>query len=103
MFLDAKQMAELLNLDQPGGLLVQRIAKGSPAARAGLRGGSFSARVGRDRIILGGDLILQIGDQQACHSQCLAKAHRRFVGMAVLDQRFFGPEPGPSILVNRLR
>ncbi len=88
VFLDAKQMAGLLNLDQPGGLLVQRVAKSSPAARAGLRGGSFSARVGHDRIILGGDLILQIGDQQACHSQCLAKAHRRFVGMDKIPIHF---------------
>ncbi|MFQ5973668.1 MAG: hypothetical protein ACE5Q3_15175, partial [Alphaproteobacteria bacterium] len=45
IFLDGDQLAGLMNLNVPGGLLVQRVTRGSPAERAGLRGGSLEARI----------------------------------------------------------
>ena len=77
VFLSQAQLATLFNLTQSGGLLVQRVAKNSPADKAGLRGGIAPLRLGDSTILLGGDLILQLGDQDACHSGCLAAAHKR--------------------------
>ena len=77
VFLSQDTLGQLLNLDLEGGLLVQRVVKGSPAEKAGLRGGSIAARIqGRD-ILLGGDLILELGTQEACHSECLMHAGKR--------------------------
>ena len=74
IFLDAEQLALLLNVDQQGGALIQHVTPGSPADRAGLRGGSIAARVLGQDILLGGDLILQFDSQEACHSACLVRA-----------------------------
>ncbi|MBP7148993.1 MAG: trypsin-like peptidase domain-containing protein [Acidobacteria bacterium] len=59
LFLNA-ETAALLNLPQPA-LLVQRVVPGSNAERLGLRGGTVPATVGRDRVTLGGDVVLEIG------------------------------------------
>ena len=54
-------LAQALNLPPPGtGLLVQRIASGSPAERFGLRAGTLRATIGDDSLILGGDIILAV-------------------------------------------
>lgn len=53
--------AAILNLPQPVGLLIQRIAPGSPADRVGLRPGTFRAEIEGEEILLGGDIILAIG------------------------------------------
>src|SRR6266850_3278453 len=54
-------LAQVLNLPPPGtGLLVQRIASGSPAERFGLRAGTLRATIGDDSLILGGDIILAV-------------------------------------------
>jgi len=74
LFLNREGLAALLNHDFSGGLLLQRVAKGSPADRAGLRGGWFVAQYSDQEILLGGDLILEFGDQEACHSECLMRA-----------------------------
>ncbi len=73
IFLDRQQLEDLMNLDRDGGLLVQRVAKGSPADKAGLRGGSVPAKIFGQEILLGGDLILEFHHQETCHSQCLLR------------------------------
>src|SRR6266545_2366996 len=51
--------AKLLNIPPPGvGMLIQYIAKNSPAALMGLRGGTTSATVQGENVILGGDVVL---------------------------------------------
>jgi len=40
------------------GFLIQRVAKGSPADRMGLRGGSIPARINNVDLLLGGDIIV---------------------------------------------
>ena len=68
----------MLNREQNGGLLIERVAKGSPADNAGLKGGSVQARMlGRD-FLLGGDLVVSFGGEEACDSSCLVEAYRRF-------------------------
>jgi serine protease Do len=76
IYLSQEWLARLLNLDQRGGLLVQHVAKGSPADKAGLRGGSAPAEILGQKILLGGDLILEFNRQEACHSECLVREHQ---------------------------
>jgi S1-C subfamily serine protease len=52
-------LARVLNLPQPNGLLVQRVADGSAAAVIGIRGGTTKATIGGTDVILGGDIILE--------------------------------------------
>ncbi len=53
-------LARALQLPQSSGILVMRIAPGSPAARLGLVPGSLPARIGDDELLLGGDVILEV-------------------------------------------
>jgi serine protease Do len=53
-------LARALNLPQPAGVLVQRVAEGSIAARCGLHPGTLRATVEGEGIILGGDVILAV-------------------------------------------
>jgi serine protease Do len=75
VFLTQEEYARLFNLPiQNGGLLIQRVAVNSPAAKAGLRGGYISANVAGREILFGGDIILQVGKQVTCHVGCLEKS-----------------------------
>jgi len=88
IFLDRAKLAAILNLDYEGGLLVQHVARGSPAERAGLRGGTIPARIGERELLLGGDLILEIGSQEACHSECLVRARTHIQGQSRISVKF---------------
>ncbi|MCB9881991.1 MAG: trypsin-like peptidase domain-containing protein [Planctomycetes bacterium] len=74
VFLSKEQLATLFNMDREGGLLVQRVVSGSPADQAGLRAGTYPVQYAGQTILLGGDLILEVGDQVTCHGYCLEKA-----------------------------
>lgn len=83
VFFTREQLAVLMNLDlEPdGGLLVQRVAKGSPAEKAGIRGGTIPVVVLGQEVLLGGDLILAFDTQATCHEQCLLHARRHLAGL----------------------
>jgi len=53
-------LAKVFNLPQPVGLLVQRVAEGSPSAAIGLRAGTMKATIDGQTITVGGDIILQV-------------------------------------------
>ena len=53
-------LAKALNLQQKAGLLVQRIAKNSPAALAGLKPGTIHIDTGDRKLLIGGDIITEI-------------------------------------------
>jgi len=56
-----KDFARVFNVPPPGvGMLVQRVAKDSPAAQIGLRGGTVRATVEGENLVLGGDIILEV-------------------------------------------
>ena len=88
IFLDREQLAGLFNLDLDGGLLILRVVRDSPADKAGLRGGSIPALVLGQDILLGGDLLLEFGTQETCHSECLVHAHRSISGMDRIPVKF---------------
>jgi len=85
VYLDRETIGRLLNRDLAGGLLVQRVVPSSPAANAGLRGGSIPAVIAGREILLGGDLIVEIGDQATCHEACLVDAHDRIADSGGTD------------------
>lgn len=88
IYLNEEGIARLLNRDLKGGLLIERVAKGSPADKAGLQGGSVQARMlGRD-FMLGGDLVISFGEEEACSSDCLVDANKRFADSERLPVRF---------------
>lgn len=66
-----QELADVFNLKQHGGILVQTVAKNSPAEKAGIKAGTIKAEIQGRQILLGGDIILSIGNQKACHVDCL--------------------------------
>jgi S1-C subfamily serine protease len=53
-------LAQIFNLPQKAGVLVQQVAAGSPAAALGLRAGTWRATIGEDQLLVGGDIILSV-------------------------------------------
>lgn len=76
-FLEREELGALLNIEAEGGLLVQNVIPGSPAAKAGILKGKIPAEILGQGILLGGDLILEIGEQETCHTACLITAKER--------------------------
>ena len=70
-------LAEALDLPRDGGLLVQRVEPGMPAAEAGVRGASRRAIVSNYPIGIGGDLITAIDGQPVDGSGSLQRAMNR--------------------------
>jgi serine protease Do len=88
IYLNQEGISKLFNRDLKGGLLIERVAKGSPADKAGLRGGDVPARMLDRDFILGGDLIISFGPKEACDSDCLADANKRFAASDQLPVKF---------------
>ncbi|HJY85394.1 MAG TPA: trypsin-like peptidase domain-containing protein [Candidatus Acidoferrales bacterium] len=57
-------LAEALELPVQEGLLIERVTPGSPAERAGLRGGNRAVVAGMRRIMVGGDVLVAIDGQK---------------------------------------
>jgi putative serine protease PepD len=56
-------LAEGLGIETDEGILVVEVVRGSPAAQAGLRGGDQQVIVGSLRLLVGGDVITAIDEQ----------------------------------------
>lgn len=57
-----KELARLLNVPQPGGILIQSVVELSPAFMADLRGGTALFYLDEEEISIGGDIILEVDD-----------------------------------------
>jgi len=88
IYLNQEGIARLMNRELKGGLLIERVAKGSPADKAGLRGGSVPARLLSRDFLLGGDLVISFGTEEACDTQCLLQVGRQFAETDRLPVRF---------------
>ncbi len=55
-----EELAEIFNVPQGSGVLIQRVVKGSMADRAGLRGGRYKIGLLGEDIWVGGDIVLSI-------------------------------------------
>jgi len=61
-------LAKILNLPQPEGLLVQKVVLLSPMGLMGVKGGSFKVAIDNEEVFLGGDVILAINGVQLATS-----------------------------------
>lgn len=56
-----KESAKVFNVPPPGvGMLVQHVAKDSPAALMGLQGGNARATIEGESLVVGGDIVLEV-------------------------------------------
>jgi S1-C subfamily serine protease len=70
-------LADLLNLPPGGGYLIKSVARGSPADKAGLRGGSRLATIDGQQLVLGGDIVLSIEGMPVSSVENLIKIRAR--------------------------
>jgi serine protease Do len=85
--------AMLLNLPQPGGLLVKDVVKGSLGERMGIKGGNRLATLEGQQVVVGGDVILSV------QGVPVISAEDRLKIRAILQQ----VEPGQDFRVTVLR
>jgi S1-C subfamily serine protease len=86
------ELATAFNLPQPMGFLVQEVAENSPAARLGLRPGRINSQIGLHKMLLGGDIILEVVGIQV-REDCYEKIQNTLSQM----------KPGDIITVKVLR
>jgi len=77
-FLLTGELAHALNLPTAG-LLVQRVAHGSPAERLGLRGGRFDIAIGDEQLLIGGDVILAVEGIPLAEPDAYERVRRRLL------------------------
>jgi S1-C subfamily serine protease len=53
-------IAQVLNLPQEAGILIQRVAKNSPGHRLGLKPSTIPAKIGEQEFFVGGDIVLAV-------------------------------------------
>jgi serine protease Do len=86
------ELATVFNLPQPMGFLVEQVAANSPAARLGLRPGGIKSQIGLNKVLLGGDVILEVVGIKVSEG-CYQKIENRLNQM----------KPGDMITVKVLR
>lgn len=57
-----RALARAINYPKDYGMLVQRISESSPAAKAGIRGGDLPVKIGKEDVLLGGDIVVDVLD-----------------------------------------
>jgi len=63
---------EALNLPVKSGALVQSVQKGTPAEKAGIRGGTVNGSVENGQVAVGGDIVVSIDGKAVKSSEDLA-------------------------------
>jgi serine protease Do len=79
-YLLTDRVAEAFNVPHgAAGLLVQRVAEGSPAQRFGLRPGTLPIAVSEERLLIGGDIILAVDGIGLDAADAYASIRRRLI------------------------
>ena len=73
----AGDYADALSLPNQGGLLIQEVEPGSPAARAGLKGGREVVQIGNAQLMMGGDLIMAIDGKPIDRDDAISRSLSR--------------------------
>jgi serine protease Do len=71
-----KDALTILNTPLTEGFLIESVDPGSPAQKAGLRGGELPVTVGSLEILLGGDIITRINEMAIDSPEMIAKIYR---------------------------
>lgn len=74
ILLQKEDFGLVFNSALEGGVIIQSIAKGSPAEKAGLRAGYIKSTINGREMLLGGDIVTSINDHKTCHTDCLLAA-----------------------------
>jgi len=69
----APELADQLGLASDSGVLIMQVSPGGAAEQAGLRGGNERAFIGNVPILVGGDLIISIDNQEVVDQQDIAR------------------------------
>jgi S1-C subfamily serine protease len=73
-YLISGDWAEALHLPRAGGLLIGQVARGTPAAAAGLQGGTQVVRIGNGLLRVGGDLITAVDGKRVEEENAITRA-----------------------------
>ena len=71
-----KDAMAILNVPLTEGFLIETIEPGSPAQKAGLRGGELLVMIGSLEILLGGDIITHINEMAIDSQETMVKIYR---------------------------
>jgi serine protease Do len=71
-----KDSLAILNTPLTEGFLIESVDPGSPAQKAGLRGGELPVTVGSLEILLGGDIITRVNETAIDSPEMIAKIYR---------------------------
>jgi serine protease Do len=71
-----KDAMAILNISLTEGFLIETVEPGSPAQKAGLRGGELPVMIGTLEILLGGDIITHINEMAIDSPEMIVKIYR---------------------------
>ena len=75
-----------LNLEQPVGILVQRVAARSFADRLGLLGGTIPMKIGSETFTIGGDIIIEVQGINTSEKNAIERIRNRVQALEVGDK-----------------
>jgi serine protease Do len=90
-----KPLAELLNWPTQQALLVEKVLSNSPAAKAGMRGGFIPTDFAGVKVMMGGDLIIKVGDYEPSETD---QIHTYLQGLKVGDSVRYTVVRGGQVL-----
>jgi S1-C subfamily serine protease len=61
-----------LNLPVKSGALVETVEAGTPAAKAGIRGGNLEAQIGNGKVAVGGDIVVKVDGKAIASAEALS-------------------------------
>lgn len=87
-------LAALLHMPLVSGFLIETVEPGSPAEKAGLRGGTLPVQIGMQRFLLGGDILIEVDDRKLTDMKDVLAVVRGLRIGQVVNLKFFRPGRG---------